>query len=29
MIKKILVPLGQYDRTEEMIPYVEKSPGLG
>jgi hypothetical protein len=24
MIKKILVPLGQYDRTEEMIPYVEK-----
>lgn len=24
MNKKILVPLGQYDRTEEMIPYVEK-----
>ena len=24
MNKKILVPLGQYDRAEEMIPYVEK-----
>jgi hypothetical protein len=24
MNKKILVPLGQYDRSEEMIPYVEK-----
>jgi hypothetical protein len=30
MNKKILVPLGQYDRTEEMIPYVEKvaRPGM-
>jgi hypothetical protein len=28
--KKILVPLGQYDRPEEMIPYVEKvaRPGM-
>ena len=25
MSKKILVPLGQNDRTEEMIPYIEKS----
>jgi hypothetical protein len=24
MNKKILVPLGRYDRSEEMIPYVEK-----
>ena len=24
MNKKILVPLGQYDRSEEMIPYIEK-----
>src|SRR5262249_49612775 len=24
MSKKILVSLGQYDRTEEMIPYIEK-----
>jgi hypothetical protein len=24
MNKKILVPLGQHDRTEEMIPYIEK-----
>ena len=24
MSKKILVPLGQYDRSEEMIPYIEK-----
>ena len=23
MSKKILVPLGQYDRSEEMIPYIE------
>jgi hypothetical protein len=30
MSKKILVPLGQYDRTEEMIPYIEKvaRPGM-
>jgi hypothetical protein len=30
MNKKILVPLGQYDRAEEMIPYVEKiaRPGM-
>ncbi len=30
MTKKILVPLGQYDRSEEMIPYVEKvsRPGM-
>ena len=30
MNKKILVPLGQYDRTEEMIPYIEKiaRPGM-
>jgi hypothetical protein len=30
MNKKILVPLGQYDRSEEMIPYVEKvtRPGM-
>jgi hypothetical protein len=30
MDKKILVPLGQYDRSEEMIPYVEKvaRPGM-
>ena len=30
MNKKILVPLGQYDRTEEMIPYVERvaRPGM-
>ena len=30
MNKKILVPLGQYDRPEEMIPYVEKvaRPGM-
>jgi hypothetical protein len=30
MDKKILVPLGQYDRTEEMVPYVEKvaRPGM-
>jgi hypothetical protein len=30
MEKKILVPLGQYDRSEEMIPYVEKfaRPGI-
>ena len=24
MNKKILVPLGQYDQSEEMIPYIEK-----
>lgn len=29
MNKKILVPLGQYDRSEEMIPYVEKVAGTG
>jgi hypothetical protein len=23
MNKKILVPLGQYDRSDEMIPYIE------
>jgi hypothetical protein len=30
MNKKILVPLGQYDRSEEMIPYVENvaRPGM-
>jgi len=30
MSKKILVSLGQYDRTEEMIPYIEKvaRPGM-
>ena len=30
MNKKILVPLGQYERSEEMIPYVEKvaRPGM-
>jgi hypothetical protein len=30
MSKKILVPLGQNDRTEEMIPYIEKvaRPGM-
>jgi hypothetical protein len=30
MNNKILVPLGRYDRTEEMIPYVEKiaRPGM-
>ena len=30
MNKKILVPLGQYDRSEEMIPYIEKvaRPGM-
>jgi hypothetical protein len=30
MNKKILVPLGHYDRTEEMIPYIEKvaRPGM-
>jgi hypothetical protein len=30
MDKKILVPLGQYDRSDEMIPYVEKvaRPGM-
>src|SRR4029450_7125438 len=30
MSKKILVPLGQYDRSEEMIPYVENvaRPGM-
>jgi hypothetical protein len=30
MTKKILVPLGQYNRTEEMIPYIEKvaRPGM-
>jgi hypothetical protein len=30
MNKKILVPLGQYDRGEEMIPYIEKvaRPGM-
>ena len=31
MNKKILVPLGQYDRSEEMIPYIENvaRPGMG
>jgi hypothetical protein len=29
MSKKILVPLGQHDRTEEMIPYIEKVAGPG
>jgi hypothetical protein len=30
MNKKILVPLGQYDRSEEMIPYIENVawPGM-
>lgn len=30
MNTKILVPLGQYDRSEEMIPYIEKvtRPGM-
>jgi hypothetical protein len=28
MNKKILVPLGQLDRSEEMIPYIEKSLDL-
>jgi hypothetical protein len=30
MDKKILVPLGQYDRSEEMTPYIEKvaRPGM-
>ena len=30
MDKKILVPLGQYDRSEEMIPYIENvaRPGM-
>ena len=30
MNKKILVPLGQYERSEDMIPYVEKvaRPGM-
>src|SRR5262245_41297318 len=30
MNKKILVPLGQYDRGEEMVPYIEKvvRPGM-
>jgi hypothetical protein len=30
MNNKILVPLGHYDRTEEMIPYIEKvaRPGM-
>jgi hypothetical protein len=30
MSKKILVPLRQNDRTEEMVPYVEKvaRPGM-
>jgi hypothetical protein len=30
MNKKILIPLGQYDRSEEMIPYIEKvaRPGM-
>jgi hypothetical protein len=30
MNKKILVPLGQYDASEEMIPYIEKvaRPGM-
>ena len=30
MSKKILVPLGQYDRSEELIPYIEKvaRPGM-
>lgn len=30
MNKKILVPLGQYDRSEELIPYIEKvaRPGM-
>ena len=30
MNKKILVPCGQYDRSEEMIPYIENvaRPGM-
>jgi hypothetical protein len=30
MSKKILVPLGQYDRSEEMVPYIENvaRPGM-
>jgi hypothetical protein len=30
MSKKILIPVGQYDRSEEMIPYIEKvaRPGM-
>src|SRR5215475_4390722 len=30
MNKKILVPLGQYDRSEDMIPYIENvaRPGM-
>jgi hypothetical protein len=30
MNKKILVPLGQYDRSEEMVPYIENvaRPGM-
>jgi hypothetical protein len=30
MNKKILVPLGRYDRSEEMVPYIEKvaRPGM-
>ena len=30
MNKKILVPLGRYDRSEEMIPYIENvaRPGM-
>src|SRR5262245_24768169 len=30
MNKKILVPLGRYDRSEEMIPYIESvaRPGM-
>jgi hypothetical protein len=30
MNKNILVPLGRYDRSEEMIPYIEKiaRPGM-
>jgi hypothetical protein len=29
MNKKILVPLGQNDRTDEMIPYVDRVPDPG
>ena len=30
MNKKILVPLGQYDRSQEIIPYIENvvRPGM-
>ena len=30
MNKKILVPLGQYDRSDEMVPYIENvaRPGM-